>query len=122
MVESEAKELSEEIMLGAVVFGHEQMQPVIDAIIDLAEACAKEPWDLTQPAPEVETVRSKFEAEFGDRLAEAYTEVDKMIRRDKVAAVKEEAIASLDEEDEASLAWPAASSRRWKAISSGAAS
>jgi len=104
MVESEAKELSEEIMLGAVVFGHEQMQPVIDAIIDLAEACAKEPWDLTQPAPEVETVRSKFEAEFGDRLAEAYTEVDKMIRRDKVAAVKEEAIASLDEEDEASLA------------------
>ncbi len=104
MVESEAQELSEEVMLGAVVFGHEQMQPVIDAIIDLAEACAKEPWDLTPPAPEVETVREKFEAEFGGRLAEAYTEVDKMTRRDKIAAVKEEAIASLDEEDEASLA------------------
>ncbi len=104
MVESEAQELSEEVMLGAVVFGHEQMQPVIDAIIDLAEACAKEPWDLTPPAPEVETVREKFQAEFGDRLAEAYTEIDKMTRRDKVAAVKEEAIASLDEEDEASLA------------------
>ncbi len=104
MVESEAQELSEEVMLGAVVFGHEQMQPVIDAIIALAEACAKEPWDLTPPAPEVETVREKFQAEFGDRLAEAYTEIDKMARRDKVAAVKEEAIASLDEEDEASLA------------------
>ena len=46
MVESEAAELSEETMLGAVTFGHKEMQPVIDAIIDLAEACAKEPWDL----------------------------------------------------------------------------
>ncbi|MDJ0982111.1 MAG: polyribonucleotide nucleotidyltransferase [Kiloniellales bacterium] len=104
MVESEAQELSEEVMLGAVVFGHEQMQPVIDAIIGLAEACAKEPWDLPEEAPEVATVREKFQAGFGGRLAEAYTEIDKMARRDKVAAVKEEAIASLDEEDEASLA------------------
>ena len=104
MVESEAQELSEDVMLGAVVFGHEQMQPVIDAIIDLAEACAKEPWELPEEAPEVATVRDKFQAAFGDRLAEAYTEVDKMTRRDKIAAIKEEAIASLDEEDEASLA------------------
>ena len=104
MVESEARELSEEVMLGAVVFGHEQMQPVIDAIIALAEACAKEPWELPEEAPEVATVREKFQADFGDRLAEAYTEVDKMTRRDKVAAVKEEAMASIDEEDEASLA------------------
>ncbi len=44
MVESEAKELSEEIMLGAVMFGHDAMQAVIDAIIDLAEQAAKEPW------------------------------------------------------------------------------
>jgi polyribonucleotide nucleotidyltransferase len=43
MVESEAKELSEEIMLGAVTFGHKSFQPVIDAIIELAETCAKEP-------------------------------------------------------------------------------
>ncbi|MDE3061023.1 MAG: polyribonucleotide nucleotidyltransferase, partial [Pseudomonadota bacterium] len=46
MVESEAKELSEEIMLGAVMFGHKQMQPVLDMIIDLAETCAKEPWNF----------------------------------------------------------------------------
>ena len=104
MVESEAQELSEEVMLGAVVFGHEQMQTVIDAIIDLAEACAKEPWDIAPPAPEVETVRKSFEDGFAGSLAEAYKEVDKMARRDKVAAVKEEAIASIDEEDEASLA------------------
>ncbi|MBO6842714.1 MAG: polyribonucleotide nucleotidyltransferase, partial [Thalassospira sp.] len=45
MVESEAKELSEEVMLGAVVAGHEAFQPVLDAIIRLAEKAAKEPWD-----------------------------------------------------------------------------
>lgn len=46
MVRSEAKELSEEVMLGAVAFGHDSFQPVIDAIIDLANAAAKEPFDL----------------------------------------------------------------------------
>src|SRR6266550_3580185 len=46
MVESEAKELSEEVMLGAVMFGHKSFQPVIQAIIDLAEVAAKEPWPL----------------------------------------------------------------------------
>ncbi len=49
MVESEAYELTEEEMLGAVVFGHEQMQPVIDLILDLAEDAAKEPFDFTPP-------------------------------------------------------------------------
>src|SRR3546814_14111029 len=52
MVESEAQELTEEVMLGAVKFGHEQMGPVIDAIIALAERCAKEPRDVPAPAPE----------------------------------------------------------------------
>ena len=56
MVESEAKELSEEIMLGAVTFGHQGFQPVIDAIINLAEHAAKEPWDIEEKAP------SEFEA------------------------------------------------------------
>ena len=51
MVESEANELSEEVMLGAVMFGHRSFQPVIDAIIELAESCAKEPWDLPAPPP-----------------------------------------------------------------------
>src|SRR3954453_1444384 len=46
MVESEAKELSEDQMLGAVMFAHKSMQPVIDAIIKLAEQAAKEPWEL----------------------------------------------------------------------------
>src|SRR5215218_2472720 len=50
MVESEAKELSEEEMLGAVMFAHRSMQPVVDAIIKLAEQAAKEPWELSQTA------------------------------------------------------------------------
>ena len=62
MVESLAHELSEEIMLGAVTFGHEQMKPVIDAIISLAEMCAKEPFDLTPEAPEVAVVKGKFKS------------------------------------------------------------
>ena len=48
MVESEAAELSEDLMLGAVTHGHEAMQPVIEAIIDLAEVCAKEPWEVPE--------------------------------------------------------------------------
>ncbi len=46
MVESEAKELTEDVMLGAVMFGHRHFQPVIEAIIQLAEKAAKEPRDL----------------------------------------------------------------------------
>jgi len=104
MVESEASELSEDIMLGAVTFGHEHMQPVIAAIIDLAEACAKEPRDVPAPAPEVEVVRAKLTA-FTDRLATAYQEPDKMARQDKVAAVKQAARELLaDQEAELKVA------------------
>ena len=52
MVESEAQELSEEVMLGAVSFGHAAFQPVIQAIIELAEVAAKEPWPLPEPSEE----------------------------------------------------------------------
>ena len=52
MVESEAQELTEDVMLGAVTFGHEAMRPVIQAIIELAEVAAKEPWAIAEPAPE----------------------------------------------------------------------
>jgi len=103
MVESEAQELSEEIMLGAVVFGHEQMQPVIDAIIDLAEMCAKEPRDIAEEAPEVASLRERLRSGFADRFTEAYKEPIKQARQDKVAAVKTAAKESLGE-DEALLA------------------
>jgi polyribonucleotide nucleotidyltransferase len=103
MVESQARELSEEVMLGAVVFGHEQMQPVIDAIIALAERCAREPRELPPPPERLEEVQAKLESEFGGDLASAYEEADKMRRRELVDEVRGRAVAALGE-DEAALA------------------
>src|SRR5579872_5613158 len=62
MVESEAKELSEEVMLGAVTFGHQSFQPVIQAIIELAEHAAKEPWSLPEPSAEEQSLKTRLEA------------------------------------------------------------
>jgi len=96
MVESEAKELSEEIMLGAVTFGHDSFQPVIKAIIELAEQCAKEPWDVAPPAPEVASVREKFAANgIIEALATAYKVVIKQDRYAAVGEVKKQALALL---------------------------
>jgi len=90
MVESEAKELTEEVMLGAVTFGHKSFQPVIDMIISLAETAAKDPWPLTPVSPAVASVKSKLAAFAGD-LAKAYTDPVKFARRDKVSAIKKAA-------------------------------
>jgi len=87
MVESEAKELSEEIMLGAVMFGHRHFQPVIKAIIELAEKCAKEPLDV------VATVNEALEKEIlglvEADLRKAYGIAIKQERYAAVGAVKE---------------------------------
>src|ERR1700749_408037 len=83
MVESEAKELSEEVMLGAVNFGHQQMMPVINGIIELAEKAAKYPLELTPEAPEVGVVKAKFAACTSD-LSAAYT---KTVKQERYAAV-----------------------------------
>ena len=106
MVESEAHELSEEVMLGAVNYGHQQMQPVIQAIIELAELAAKEPWDLPEEAPEVQTVREKVRSECGAKLSEAYGIVDKLARQEAVSAVKKEAIALFEGDDAALAVFP----------------
>ncbi len=90
MVESEAKELTEETMLGAVMFGHKSFQPVIDLIISLAETAAKDPWPLTPVPPAVASVKSKLAAFAGD-LGKAYTDPVKFARRDKVSAIKKAA-------------------------------
>ncbi len=87
MVESEAKELSEEVMLNAVMFGHRAAQEVIGAIISLAEACAKEPWPEPVPAPGTTEIRARLDAEAAEALAEAYRERAKQARHEKVAAV-----------------------------------
>jgi polyribonucleotide nucleotidyltransferase len=88
MVESEAKELSEDVMLGAVTFGHENFQPVIQAIIELAEHAAKEPWPLSEPSAEEQALKTRVDGLVRAGLAEAYREPDKGARHDKVDAVR----------------------------------
>ena len=98
MVESEAKELSEEVMLGAVTFGFEQFQPIIKAIIDLAESCAKEPWDVPGAAPEAESVARRLAEVATADLRAAYAETAKQARTEKIAAVKARATEALSAE------------------------
>jgi polyribonucleotide nucleotidyltransferase len=98
MVESEAKELPEDVMLGAVTFGHAAFQPVIQAIIELAEHAAKEPWTLPEPS-EAETALKKRIDELGRAsIAEAYREQVKQARYEKVGAAKKAVVAQLTEE------------------------
>ena len=96
MVESEAKELSEDIMLGAVNFGHDQIAAVIKMIISLAEACAKDPFQLQPEAPEVAVVKSKL-ASFAPELGAAYTKTVKQERYAAVGDIKKKALASVAE-------------------------
>ncbi|KGF69277.1 polynucleotide phosphorylase/polyadenylase [Hoeflea sp. BAL378] len=86
MVESEAKELAEDVMLGAVMFGHKGFQPVIDAIIQLAEAAAKEPRDFT--APDHAELEAEMLAMCEAGLRDAYTNTDKAARYTAIDAVK----------------------------------
>ena len=103
MVESEAKELSEEVMLGAVMEAHRSFQPVIDAIIQLAEHCAKEPLPLTDPSEASKTVAAKLKSDMHGKLAAAFAETQKQARQAKIGEVKAEA-KKLFEGDEAALA------------------
>ncbi len=91
MVESEAKELSEEIMLGAVMFGHRHFQPVIDAIIKLAEKAAKEPRELT--VADTATLEKEMLDLIEKDLRAAYAIPDKMERHKAVDAAKERVIS-----------------------------
>jgi polyribonucleotide nucleotidyltransferase len=93
MVESEAQELSEEVMLGAVQFGHQQFQPVIQAIIDLAEKCAKDPWPMPEIPAEIVSVKAKMKAAIASDLAAAYRETVKQNRYAKIDEVKKKALA-----------------------------
>ena len=94
MVESEAKLLSEEVMLGAVVFGHHQMQTAIRAIAELAQEAAKPSWDW-QPPPRNEALVAAIKDKLGDDLAQAFQVRDKLQRRDAIAALKREVLDSL---------------------------
>ena len=87
MVESEAYELSEAEMLGAVKFGHEQMQPVIDMIIDMAEDAAKEPFAFD--APDYCGLYAKVKAGGEAAMRDAFGISDKLERQAAISAAKE---------------------------------
>ena len=98
MVESEAHELSEEVMLGAVTFGHTHFQPVIQAIIELAERAAKEPWPLPEPSEAEATLATRIDALARVTIAEAYQEKVKQARYEKVGAAKKAVVEVLTAE------------------------
>ena len=99
MVESEAKELSEDVMLGAVDFGHKAFQPVIDMIISLAEECAKDAWELPALPAEYEQVKETLAKECTEELKKAFTIHNKLERQAAVGAVKEKALALFAENE-----------------------
>ena len=96
MVESEAYELSEAEMLGAVKFGHESMQPVIDMIIDMAEDCAKEPFNFIEAdTKDLEKTVKKL----GEKsMRAAFSQTDKMLRQNEISKAIEEIKQGLSED------------------------
>ena len=97
MVESEAKGLSEPQMLGAVMYGHEQMQVAIDAITDLAERAGKPKWDYEPVEPDADLV-AKVDSMARGEVDAAYQVADKQERRDRLAQLKSDVCAELSEQ------------------------
>ncbi|CAK0746388.1 polynucleotide phosphorylase [Azospirillaceae bacterium] len=99
MVESEAKELSEDVMLEAVMFGHRSYQPVIRAIIELAEMAAKEPWDCPAPAYDAAALSVRMREALGGDVKAAYAETVKQTRREALDALKKRAVEGFVSEE-----------------------
>jgi len=98
MVESEAKELSEDLMLGAVLFAHQEMQTVIQAINEFKAEAGKPDWEWT--APEVnESLTEAISSSFGDSINSAYKISDKMQRQDNLAELQEQAVEQFANEE-----------------------
>jgi polyribonucleotide nucleotidyltransferase len=98
MVESEAKELTEEEMLGAVMFAHEESRKVIGAIIDLAEQAAKDPWEI-DTSDDTAAIKEKLRGIVGDDIAAAYKLTDKSARSDALNAARAKAKEAFAEEE-----------------------
>ncbi|MFT3930246.1 MAG: polyribonucleotide nucleotidyltransferase [Spongiibacteraceae bacterium] len=94
MVESEAAELTEDQMLGAVLFAHQEFQPVIQVIEQLAQEAGKPRWDWQPPAPNTALMKALADG-FKEQLGEAYRITEKHVRYDRVAALKDQAVAQL---------------------------
>ncbi|OGT56995.1 MAG: polyribonucleotide nucleotidyltransferase [Gammaproteobacteria bacterium RIFCSPHIGHO2_12_FULL_63_22] len=100
MVESEAALLSEEVMLGAVMFGHQQLQAVINCINELVAEVGVTRWDWKAPAKN-EALIAAVDAAVGDRLSTAYAVRDKLERRDAISKLKSEIVEALKPQAEA---------------------
>ncbi|QPG04371.1 polyribonucleotide nucleotidyltransferase [Salinimonas marina] len=99
MVESEADVLSEDVMLGAVMFGHEQLQTVVSAVKEFAAEVATPSWDW-QPPAENTSLKEKVKAAAHAGMTEAYQISDKLARKEAITAVNEKAVAEIVAADE----------------------
>jgi polyribonucleotide nucleotidyltransferase len=102
MVESEAQQLPEDVMLGAVMHGWNAFQPVINTMIELAEMCAKEPWDIPETPDHIKKLTDDLKKKYQSDLSKAYKIVQKQDRYAAVGAVRDQAIEAL-KNDEAGI-------------------
>ncbi|TAE34810.1 MAG: polyribonucleotide nucleotidyltransferase [Alphaproteobacteria bacterium] len=102
MVESEAQELSEEVMLGAVMFGHKQMQPVIDLIVDFAECCAKDAWAVNA-YERAEELYAAVKLAGEDAFRAAYLLRDKQARQNALSQARDVIMQALEGSDHPSI-------------------
>jgi len=100
MVESEADELSEEIMLNAVSYGHEESKKVIDLIINLAEECANDPWEFEYN--ENEALLKVIKSDYNNDIKNAYSIVDKMDRQSALSEIKDRLVEQYTEDENTS--------------------
>ena len=99
MVESEASELSEEVMLGAVMYAHEQFQIVIDSVAEFAKEVGISPREWVAPEDN-ESLLSSIKSKFGNQISEAYQTVDKMERYEKMGEIKDAALEEFISDDD----------------------
>ena len=102
MVESEANELSEEVMLNAVETGFKSFQPVIKLINEMKKDVGNKEWEVPAQAPEYAVLKESFIKNFGDEIKKAYKIKAKLERQDVLADIKERAFATIAEDDEVS--------------------
>ena len=98
MVESEASELTEEVMLGAVNKGHEAYQAVIDGIIELAEMCAKDMWDVAEEPAEITKMAEALKKKYASDVEKAYQITDKLERQNAVGEARDKALEEFIDE------------------------
>ena len=98
MVESEASELPEDIMLGSVLYAHQELQAVVQAVNELAKDAAKPTWEWTAE-PQNETLKAAVEGAFGEQIKEAYRITDKMQRYGRLGELRDAAVEQLSSEE-----------------------